>query len=746
MGFDNSLFRDQKLGLLWSKLVIARLYSGRLSRLASLDCITKRCRGQIRRTVSAGLLAVCCLSLLFSPQGKAESLSFQGYTGLLQIPAADTVAHGYGIAQYSDLMFYQDKNHHNNNLIALYGLLPGLEVSGRLAWFSTHTNFFVEQSQPRDLSANFKWRLPFIPRDWISLAIGAEDIGGQASFFSSKYLVASKSLGPFGFHLGYAKRDDRNQARDLRLDGGFGGIEYTPIKQLTLIAEHNGDTTNAGIRTSLPLNKFWSGARLDLTGMTYRQDDDNSSDDRDYFVSVAVKFPLGGRLGQLSRQSFTSVQQKPKEEKSRSKDLAASVAPVEAKKEEPPASSPVNPLYTRLVDELESIGIVNVSIGTDVENRLWAKFENRVFNQNEVDALGLIAGFLCTKALPEHSGVILVLMNQKMPVQEIGFDEPACQTLVSSSKQARLVLPTAKPVKDLYFKQVEWLAQGKRSVSFKPRFTTTPTISNAVGTEFGVFDYSVGLYSNLSFNIAPGLLATISHVTPLDESDDYERGAYFSGSRLASGSSEWSLQQTFPIGPYLWNTFHFGRFGKYYEGVFNHLNWYSPNGTHRLTYRYGDFERDTNPLDQPEIRVLSYRYYMQKYDFTIETFYGTFWAGDEGYRIDTKFWFGDSAVGLYYRNTDAEFVGIRWTLPLGFRKDNNNLPILFTGVESWNYELQTRINEDENRVSFSVGALPKWNWEPERVYFNNDRYGKSYYQRHVTRMREAYQKYQHLLN
>lgn len=706
--------------------------------------------GVIGRTSGICLLLLLCYVFNFSPVVKAESLSFQGYTGLLQIPSADTVEHGYGIAQYSDLMFYQNKNSHNSNLIALYGLLPGLEVSGRLAWFTTHSNFFAEGSEPRDLSANFKFRIPYIPENWLSLAVGAEDVGGQVSYFGSKYVVASRRLGPLKLHLGYANSNDRVQATDLRLDGGFGGIEYKPIRYLTLMAEHNGDMVNAGARASLPLNKVWHGAQLDITGLVYNEkDDDNSNDDQDYFFSLAVKFPLGGRLGRLSQEKeyvAYNDNSHPLKNTPVQQERAANAVKEGVRLEINPISTPsADPIYSHIINRLESVGFVNVSVGRDVQNRLWTKFENRVFNQNEIDAIGLIAGFLCTAGIPKHDSVVLVLMNQRMPVQQIEFNKQACQSLTEGGAGQRLVLPKAGHVRDLTFGEVEWLEKGKRSLTLKPRFTSTVSISNAVGTEFGVFDYSVGLYSNLSFNIAPGLLASISHLTPLDESDDFERGAYFSGSRLPSGSNEWNLQQTIPLGRYLWNTFHIGRFGKYYRGTFNHLNWFSKSGAHRITYRYGEFERDSNPLDKPEIRVVSYRYYMQKYDFTIETFHGKFWAGDEGYRIDTKFWFGDSAVGLYYRNTDAEFVGIRWTLPLGFRKDNNNLPILFTGVEAWNYELQTRINEDENRVSFSVGALPKWNWEPEREYFNNDRCGKSYYHRHVPRMRDAYQEYQHLL-
>ena len=716
----------------------------------------KKNRGNLFFLVISTLLFL--IVAIKSAVASAESLSMQGYTGLLHVPSADTLERGFSASQFSDQLFYQGGNRHSSNLIAAYGLLPGFEVSGRLAWLETHSNGFVVDTGPRDLSANFKWRLPYIPRKWFSLAVGMEDVGGQASFFSSKYLVASRSFGPIKIHVGSADGGDRIQAADTRMDGVFGGVELN-WRIFSVMADHNSDYSNVGGRIKVPLNFIAPKASLDLT-LLARSSHEN--DDGKKFGAIALRLPLGRRLGQQS--THRAAVYKTDVKTSESVDLSDVVAvqdekpllakdvlsksaefsdtSVESKKTD------TKELLTKVMVELEKVGFVELSLGIDDSKMIWVKFENNLFNQNEIDGVGVLAGHVCKTLNADFNGVVIVLMNQKLPVQEVLFSRRSCEEFNAKDRESMTayVLPSVRPVQDLHFADVNWMVHGERGITLKPRITATPSISNTVGTEFGVFDYSVGVYSNLSFNLAPGLLASASHLTRLDDSDDFEKGNYFYNARLPNGLSEWEIQQTFPLGKNVWNTFHVGRRGKQYRGIFNHFNVFSSDGTHRVTYRYGDFKNNEFPLDRPEIKVVSYRYYMQKYDFSIEAFKGTFWAGDKGYRIDTKFWFGDSAVGLYYRNTEAEFVGIRWTLPLGARKDNNNLPILFTGVEAWNYELQTRINEDENRVDFSVGALPKWNWEPERLYFNNDRIGRSYYHRHGRRMYEAYQSYKDIFS
>ena len=93
-----------------------------------------------------------------------DSLSLQGYSGLFNIPNAHVTTHGTGFIQYSDQMFRDGEYVHNDNLSGSFGIFPNVEVGGRIAWFHWITNFYEEEGEPRDQSANKKLKIPFITK------------------------------------------------------------------------------------------------------------------------------------------------------------------------------------------------------------------------------------------------------------------------------------------------------------------------------------------------------------------------------------------------------------------------------------------------------------------------------------------------------------------------------------------------------------------------------------------------------
>ena len=128
---------------------------------------------------------------------------------------------------------------------------------------------------------------------------------------------------------------------------------------------------------------------------------------------------------------------------------------------------------------------------------------------------------------------------------------------------------------------------------------------------------------------------------------------------------------------------------------------------------------------------------MQTHDVSIEALYGKFWEGDTGYRIDTRFWFGDTNVTIEYKDTGAQYVGMRWTVPLTPRRDLLLPYGQIKGRENWNTNVQTLINEDANRVGFGTAIVPRSRNEMERIYLSNDRLSPGYVRTHWPRLREV---------
>src|SRR5690554_6706578 len=141
------------------------------------------------------LISLTCAGLAHAQAPR--DLAFPGYSGFLNVPSATVLRHGQADVQWSDQAyllgregFEEGRYGHLNNISGTFGLVPYVEVGGRLVWDKTHTNCYTEGCSIRDLSANVKVQAPFIPQEWFTLAAGAQDLGGETGDFEAMYLVA----------------------------------------------------------------------------------------------------------------------------------------------------------------------------------------------------------------------------------------------------------------------------------------------------------------------------------------------------------------------------------------------------------------------------------------------------------------------------------------------------------------------------------------------------------------------------
>ncbi|WMO14768.1 YjbH domain-containing protein [Pseudoalteromonas piscicida] len=131
--------------------------------------------------IMLGSLSICCLPAMASEHLDSFQ-SFAGYTGLFNTPTAEVLEKGhvnFGYNNQLDLRGKKFVDGHNYAFSA--GLFDGLEVGGFIAAETMHDNIFREEGrgQLRDLSFNIKYQLPFVPKEWFNLAIGAKDLGGK---------------------------------------------------------------------------------------------------------------------------------------------------------------------------------------------------------------------------------------------------------------------------------------------------------------------------------------------------------------------------------------------------------------------------------------------------------------------------------------------------------------------------------------------------------------------------------------
>ncbi|OUS31448.1 hypothetical protein A9Q99_02435 [Gammaproteobacteria bacterium 45_16_T64] len=702
------------------------------------------------------LISLLALSIS-NAHAKNDSLSLQGYSGLFNIPNAHVSSHGTGFIQLSDQMFYQDEYVHNKNLQGSFGIFPNIEVGGRIAWFHADTNLYTDEKEPRDLSANIKIKIPFIPEDWFSIAIGEQDIGGEASYFDATYAVISKSFGPLRVDMGYG-----NSTEGQRLDGGFGGVELQTLPWLSLIAEYDAKDINAGFRLNTPDSWLPNGFRVDLTVLA--QSNNMPNEDNSYF-GLNFRFPLSGQ----SPTTTKNITRTPLTNSTKNThhtiagDLAApKISPLIfaanrfRKKYErpttidfiphhlPPTDSTNKQTPTKrkalraVFDKLKSYEFERIKVGSDNKGVMYISIENTIFNHNELDAIGIALGVAANLGKLEFDKTRLFLTNEGIQTIEITTNNISYAAF-SNDQQFNNVDITASFPTDKHY-QVNWTYNSPAQEHYKPRVTLSPAISNVIASEYGVYDYSWGIESNLALSLWKGGIANLTFSYEKGRSDDFKKGKSFYENRIRNEVQDMTIQQTLRYHSIL-NTTYLGKTQYDYEGVQNLTTLYSPTGTHKATFRIGNYHHNTNSGDTRDIALYSYRFYFSQFDTSTEVTGGKFWNGDKGVRLESKFWFEDNAISLVYKNTDAEFIAITWNLPLTPRKDFNSRWGQIKGKPDWTYGIQTMINNDSNDLAFGPGVIPKMQFETENTYLNRDRLSPSYLYKNLTRLREAYLRY-----
>ena len=120
-------------------------------------------------------LPVLAMSAVCSATEHPSHMSYAGYTGLFNTPNAEILEKGVIDIGYNNQLDQSGLKYvDGHNYIFSAGVFDGLEVSGVIASNTMHDNMFAEgRGQLRDLSFNLKYQIPYIPKEWFNLAIGA---------------------------------------------------------------------------------------------------------------------------------------------------------------------------------------------------------------------------------------------------------------------------------------------------------------------------------------------------------------------------------------------------------------------------------------------------------------------------------------------------------------------------------------------------------------------------------------------
>jgi len=346
----------------------------------------------------------------------------------------------------------------------------------------------------------------------------------------------------------------------------------------------------------------------------------------------------------------------------------------------------------------------------------------------------------------------VMLANQK-PVVSVLSDANCYQSFVNGSAACDDIQFITRDLPER-LDMVDWKTERVNSGTLDSQIVLSPMVRHGFATEYGVYDYSFAMSSNLYTYLWSGAAIDVRHILPLAESDDFEEGGYFEDSAYENEIDRAMVHQFFRL-PYvdIANQVSLGLVKSDYIGARSESAWFSQSGNHwlglEMSYFQHQDEKDKNGYANPDRQTFLTRYTfsMPEWDWQFNATAGEFWKGDVGAKFTTSHWFEDIEVSASYQvtkfnDTDEEqFVTVSVKLPLTPWRDMSPSVIQVRGNEAYDFNVTTRVGNDYNYLAAGQGDELVMDNSMLRRYFNRGRYGQEYFEQNKLRIRNAYLRY-----
>jgi hypothetical protein len=695
-----------------------------------------------------------------------------GYTGLGITPNAHLLGWGRTEASYDNQLPGIVQNPQGHNYVLGFGLLPNLEVSGRLAANELHSNCFTENCGARDLSASVKGGIGLDAAGRFRVAGGVTDIGGAVTYFRTYYGVLTYNEGPVEVSAGLARRTGSgiNGSRSP-LDGPFAAASWTPFPWIRGQIEYSDRNAWAGVRLFAPkewLPEGWTayiGATQRLTESTLTQ--------RSWWtagISIPLyKVPdLPGNRAKAPLPELAGTQLPAPVYEART--LPPPPSPQVAAPSPSPAAVTTDQLDA-LAAELKAKGLEDISVGRMPDGSVALRANNASYNWNSADAVGAALGAVARTLGSTPIAYRLILTQRQVPLVAVTGQANCLKEWIANQAATctagELSTPGTGPLDPLH-RGAAWHVSNLQPSWKTLRVRLSPVLRTNVGSEVGVLDYSAGVNVGLELPLWAGARVEWRRNVPVDNSSDYERGALFGARRVKAETERLAFTQTLrlPLEAWLapgddakarrWGLAGVtaqatvGRVGSYFDGALGSIRWEPGEGRHRVTaqagrFRHAEFGAPDAPGPRLATPVLaSYRYNVTATRTFLEGTAGQFFNNDRGFQVGMRQWFGDVAVGVYYRRARFEgspvrqFAGIELSLPIGPRREMAPAwNVQVTGTPRFKHGVETTLREPVggNPVRTGFGVMPPAPSLEET--FNSDRSGLAYFEDNVRRIRDA---------
>lgn len=603
----------------------------------------------VQYAAAAALLAV-------TTTGWTDSLSFQGYSGLLESPDASVTPEGEIRIHYNNdvesvaaLPTTRTIDTAENYLFSI-GLWDRVEIGGRLAMAYRDTG---RRRVRTDLSGHLKVRL----LEWRNLAVaaGIADFAGEAQNLEARYGVGTLTLPAFRnarLSLGFGAGPDR-------LDGVIAGAELPITGFASLVADYDAEEANYGVKVH---HRFSNGITLRGTaGGTTASGFDPS-------IGVTVALPLS--LSQSAPAPQSTGRSASPRPSTANRPLQVTVG---GGRDNVP--EPAEPQGPRIDDS------TTVLVSTDTPRNSLIKWQR--------------AGLINAEGRVADGAGSAVEYRYGIPLRELTPDGDVRW----SSTWRRLPDILEMPL--------------------RAELRVEPFLRSIVGTETGAFEYALAADSSARAQLPAGLGGYLTYTSAITESDDFREGGRFARRQQESALRESAIQWALHPAPGLITLATYGQTRiEELDYDFMHLEaaLLLGGGTHRLRYAYGDYE-PFDALNFPErtTKIAEYRYFWREPQVLFEVQHGEYFFDQEGTKLEISRFFGDIAVHLFYHrdDDDREQAGFGFTVPLTTSGEPRVGPVVATGAHDWRYAISTTINDEtgDNTLlpTFLLEPLPQYN-------------------------------------
>ncbi len=628
-------------------------------------------------------------SLLFVVPLFSNDLAFPGFTGVLRTPTAEVAPKGefnYQFNNNNDVGTLDDKTY---NHVFTVGIGSNFELGGRLTdWYNddrvevsggyARSGRDGQLSGVRDLSGNFKYKLPSLDSVLPELAVGMTDFAGLAVNFKTAYGVATKQLGRLQFSVGYAKNASSRYKHKRVLSGGFANAKVDLTPNLSLMTDYVSKDISAGFRYKVNASNV---ASVSLQGLVHRE---NNKWENIVGLSLSLPLSMGKNEIPRDRKHFTLK----KENRNTNKFLA----------------------------KMRELGFSNVKLGKSLQANIIV-FENHLFNHNYIDPYALVFAN-AYRYLGGEPSFTAVMLKQQVPVFAVNMNMKNYADFIRGKTTSGKLKKSTKAfhVSRNYLKNVSWststITQKGSPVSIEIR----PELTTNIGTEYGVFDYSLGVTTKLDIPIAQGVNIVASATLPVSNTDNYNNGKVYGLRRLGSKVNQVAIQKFMKPTTSLSLLSGFGYASVGYDGFIageSVVLWQPGQGGNQVSARLTHMKSNEKNVEDETMALVSYkRNWDDKYNTSVGITYGQFYNKDRGVTAAVSRYFGDTELSIYMKGLAKDDLsgGMSISLPLTPRKDKKLGNMIVKGSPNFGYGLETTIKDPvhptQNRLRYDMLVAP----------------------------------------